>query len=58
MTAHDKHPQCHYFCRSVNSDFLLVHLDQICPAASTGTDGESLVLRGGGSELVAGGLFQ
>lgn len=57
MTAHDKLPQHHYFCRSVNSDFLLVQLDQICPAASTGTDGESLVLVGG-PELVAGGLFQ
>lgn len=53
ITAHDKHPQCHYFCRTVNSDFLPVELDQMCPAARTGTDGESLVLSGG-PELVAG----
>lgn len=56
ITAHDKYPLCRYFCFSVNSAFLPVALDQICPAAGTGTDGNGLELQGR-LGLVAGWLL-
>lgn len=45
ITAHAMHLVCHYFCYSMNSGFLLIKLDQICPAASTETDGNSSMLQ-------------
>lgn len=57
ITALAMHPVRHYCCYSVNSGFLLIKLDQVCPAAGTGTDGNSSILQGR-LGLVAGWLLQ
>lgn len=57
ITALAMHPVRHYFCYSVNSGFLLIKLDQVCPPAGTRTDGNSSILQGR-LGLVAGSLLQ
>lgn len=46
ITAHAMHPLWHYFRYSVNSDFSLIKLDQVCLSASKRTDGNSSLLQG------------